>query len=102
MVRGTDRWIVGPTGKSTRTNVYLDMYIRVCGATVKLDVVTARTWLFGYDAYKHFTHDIDCERNPKLIMKAKVSTRRLFPILVLPYLTYSVFVACVTVLLLES
>jgi hypothetical protein len=48
------------------------VHTRVCGATLKLDVVTIRTWLFGYDAYKHFTHDIDCDREPKLIMKACV------------------------------
>ncbi|KAJ1423722.1 hypothetical protein B484DRAFT_432561 [Ochromonadaceae sp. CCMP2298] len=71
LLRGIDRWAVGANNKPLRANVYKDLHIRVCGATVKLDVVCMRTWLFGYDAYKHFTHDIDCERQPKLIMKAK-------------------------------
>lgn len=74
LVRGIDRWTIGAnTSTPVRSNVYKDVHIRVCGATLKIDVIAMRTWLFGYDAYRHFTHDIDCDREPKLIMMAKVS-----------------------------
>lgn len=66
--RHDDAEFIGPGGSRTIARVYGDNYIRVCGVTIKVDIIESRVWRLGFPVLSRFRNILDVTAKEAVVL----------------------------------